>query len=1254
MAQTVDGTRDASYPAALALQTVETGFGDNQSELNNIHAQIVGSDLYIFIGGNLEANGNKLELFFDTRSGGQNTLGSNSGYAAVMNGLTFDSGFSADFGLTVYHNGSTLQADYVVLPTAGGGATGAVANGMGSPQALNFNSVVAMSGTGEAAINNANMAGVAGGGSAAANAMAAAAVSTGIELRIPLSALGTSVGNGDIKINVFVNGGGHDYVSNQVLAGLPAPQGNLGGNGSGGYTGGTAGINFGSFAGNQFVTVANGMAAMQPQIAVSPSSLSFFNVAVTGGSATRTVNIANNGAAPLNVSSIVSNNAAFTASANAFTVAAGASANVTITFDPSAAGAATGTLTISSNDPTNPTLTVSMSGTGVADGQVVLDGMVDASLYGAPKAVQTTPTGFGDNQSELNAAYVRMTATDLYLTLTGNLEGNGNKLVLFFDADPNAGQTSFSASNPSVDFGASNNLAGLAFDRGFRPESFLSLNHGGGSLFANFAPMNGAGGSGTYLSTSGNAFTQMLDFGGGAMGELSFNNSNTAGVSDMAVGNPAAVMTGVELRIPLSALGAGITGTTPIHVMALITNGGYDYLSNQTLGGLPMGTGNLGADGSGNGGVSPLTVDLLNFPGNQFFTAQRGNLTVPDTRDIAGEYNNVTVTASGQATINSPLDITGTFQVQGTAGFAPLPGANVTGSGATVVSGLGILAITSPQGITASGASGNVQTTTRNFGSTAGYAYLGITPQVTGSGLPAVVGGLGVNNASGVTLSQAVSVGQVVRLQNGNLNTNGNMLTLLSTPSASALIDNTGGVVNGTVTVQRAINPSLNAGAGYRHYSSPVQSTTFADLTTAGFSPVLNTAYNTAANPGAITPFPNVFGYDESRINTSPATGISDFDKGWFVPTGTMVPGRGYTVNIPASALVDFVGAPNNGNRSLTLTRVGGANGGWHLVGNPYPSPMDWSQVAAADRSGLDNAMYVFESSSQYGGSYRSFVNGMGGSSRIAMGQGFFVRVSSGQPSGTLTFRNSQRLTDFTQQVPFRRDAVDTRAMLQLQLSGAGISDEAIVYFQAGAPAAADAQYDAVKLSNPHGLNLASLAGTDALAINGLPLLTGSTVLPLRVEVPAAGSYTFSAAALRNLPGTVYLLDASTGQRINLSQQPSYTFAATAAPLTGRFALVFEPAAAPLASNSALEAARISVFPNPAQGKFTVLVPTAAKAVTVTVFNSLGQQVRRVSQQATADATAVALDAAGLAAGVYTLRVQAGTAAPVTKRVVLE
>ena len=430
-----------------------------------------------------------------------------------------------------------------------------------------------------------------------------------------------------------------------------------------------------------------------------------------------------------------------------------------------------------------------------------------------------------------------------------------------------------------------------------------------------------------------------------------------------------------------------------------------------------------------------------------------------------------------------------------------------------------------------------------------------------------------------------------------------------------------------------------------------MQSTSFADLATPGFTPALNTLYNSSPTPGTVPSFPNVFGYDESRVNTV-ASNYAPFDRGFFVPTGNLVVGKGYTVNIPGTELVDFVGTLNNGTVAQTLTRVGGPEGGWHLVGNPYPSPLDYSLVAPADQTGLDAAMYVFESTSQYGGGYRSYVNGFG-NPLIASSQGFFVRVATGQPSGTLTLRNSQRLTDFSQQVPFRRGGADQRPQVQLTLSGAGLTDDAYVYAEAGATAGADAAFDAVKLPNPHGLNLSSQAGTDALAINGLPALTAATVVPLRLGVPAAGTYTLRAAALLNLPGTVFLRDAATGQQIDLRQQPTYTFAATN--LVGRFSLAFG-AAAPLASASGALAAQVSVYPNPASQRFTVEVPAPhAAQVRVTLFNALGQTVRTSQQVATGSGpAAVAVDAAGLAAGVYTLRVQVGAAAPVAKRVVLQ
>ena len=66
------------------------------------------------------------------------------------------------------------------------------------------------------------------------------------------------------------------------------------------------------------------------------------------------------------VSSMTSDNPQFAAIGSSPTVAAGASASVTVRFTPTVATAQTGTLTIASNDPAAATVKVQMTGTGAA------------------------------------------------------------------------------------------------------------------------------------------------------------------------------------------------------------------------------------------------------------------------------------------------------------------------------------------------------------------------------------------------------------------------------------------------------------------------------------------------------------------------------------------------------------------------------------------------------------------------------------------------------------------------------------------------------------------------------------------------------------------------------------------------------------------------------------------------------------------------------------------------------------------------
>ena len=781
---------------------------------------------------------------------------------------------------------------------------------------------------------------------------------------------------------------------------------------------------------------------------------------------------------------------------------------------------------------------------------------------------------------------------------------------------------------------------------------------------------------------------------------------NTAGTYTATATDPATGCTfasnGVVVTTAAAASAPALTllgpNSGPVGSSLTLTGSNLTGATAVTFAGTANNTVTTGLSVSGTGSAQTLTVAVPSgaATGNVTVTTPNGtsnglpftlvqDLTISTTQTIpAGTYRNITITPTGEAGLTGAVTVTGAMTV---SGILYTNCEALTGPGSFTLRSGGTLDICDVDGISTSGPTGAVQVTgPRRFSRGADYAYTTqatATSPSTGNALPAQVRNLSVAvGQARIFLANSVAVRGVLSLDRGSLNVpTGLALTLLSDADSTALIAQNGGSLQGSsggCRMERAISPGLNPGLGYRHYSSPISGTDFSalmtvnELATNGFVPALNQAYNTSATPGTVTPFPTVYRYDTNRLdpasaNASPATGISAFDKGWEVPAGTddLNPMQGFTVHIGAASKVTFVGGDFNAgsvSRTFAPRNPALAESGWQLVGNPFPAPIDWSLVqvggAAADADGIGGAMYVFETTGSYAGRYRTYTNGLGTASPlIAAGQGFFVRTTAA-PNGFLTLNTRHRLTSLDQQPAFRRGAADVRPQIQLALRGAGGTDEAFVYAEAGATAGYDPRQDAEKLRNPTGLNLAALgAGGVALGIQGLPTFGAATVVPLAVEVPAAGTYTLGAAALRNLPAglRVVLVDNLTGQRLDLTAAPaaSCRFVTTAAAvLAGRFYLNLAPAAAPLASAAQAFAAALAVYPNPATGgTATVAVPALAGAATATLTlrDALGHLVRT---QTVPTGGPARLSVAGLAAGVYALRVQAGAASAVRKLVV--
>ena len=191
-----------------------------------------------------------------------------------------------------------------------------------------------------------------------------------------------------------------------------------------------------------------------------------------------------------------------------------------------------------------------------------------------------------------------------------------------------------------------------------------------------------------------------------------------------------------------------------------------------------------------------------------------GNLTLCDNIDIyegylsqlngSGSvfiYDNFTATGTG-TTVNMKynLCLSGKLYVTNGVTFnfnnAAAPSYSYSGTAGSILTGTGgVLGITDNNGVVASGASGNWQSTgTRTFGTTGGYTFMGGAGKASGAGMPSTVYSLGVNNSSGVALTNPTTVSNTLTLTNGLLNLGSNNITLTTgatvtgSPSSSAMV----------------------------------------------------------------------------------------------------------------------------------------------------------------------------------------------------------------------------------------------------------------------------------------------------------------------------------------------------------------------------------------------------------------------------------------------------------------------------------
>jgi len=391
-----------------------------------------------------------------------------------------------------------------------------------------------------------------------------------------------------------------------------------------------------------------------------------------------------------------------------------------------------------------------------------------------------------------------------------------------------------------------------------------------------------------------------------------------------------------------------------------------------------------------------------------------------------------------------------------------------------------------------------------------------------------------ISNTAGAVLGGALNVTGMVLANTGNLASAG-FLKLVSSASQTALIDGSGGgLVTGNVIMQRYI-PSAY---GYKYISSPFSNTTVSQYTSY-FSPTVSIS--------------KLFSYNENhQYSGSDLTGWVDHS----TVSNSLNPGEGYALNFGVSGsatTMEITGHVNDNIGSLTLFNHDGTyTKGFNLVGNPYPSPIDWDATVALNTD-IDDAIHFFEASGdEYSGAYTSYVNGVPGGvglNIIPSMQGFFVHVTDGSfpVTGTLSLPNSIRTNDLNPS--FKTAILDQRTILQFSLKYDGEQrkgDPFVLYFDPIATTGFDKKADALKMMNTDVMrpNLYAITSDKRqLSISGIPAPSDTISLTsLGIKTLTDGWLTLSATDIAQLPANLnlYLIDSERRIIQDMKLIPSY------------------------------------------------------------------------------------------------------------------
>jgi hypothetical protein len=463
------------------------------------------------------------------------------------------------------------------------------------------------------------------------------------------------------------------------------------------------------------------------------------------------------------------------------------------------------------------------------------------------------------------------------------------------------------------------------------------------------------------------------------------------------------------------------------------------------------------------------------------------------------------------------------------------------------------------------------------------------------------------NTGGGVSLSSALTVNGTLSLTRGVLTTNSKLTINFDNGGNIAYTGSELGSISGTVSGRRDLIKRT-------HYiAAPFSGSTSEQVQ--------------ATTPLYQNTYWRMFTKDFAAQNWTAVTTV----------TAPMPLGTGFSLTLAAPAPLILSGTYNHTATFTGPDYSNAAAGKYLLVGNPYPSTLDWNNAGGWTKTNVGGAIYFWDPANSRVASYVGGLGTNGGTQYIPAMQSFLVTTTGTGGSSRVSINNAARSAQSTSYFRIAEDEV-VRVRLTSRTDSTR-SDETVIRFNELATNAFDYDLDALKIFNTGGMpSVYTTSPEDSYSVNSYTSIDSAKYIPVATKLVLDGSYTLQVSGSN--PNVEYILvDKLLGTSQSIDKDSSYAFTGLKSDDVNRFELQLRVSeiAIPTGVHSSNKSAGLSIYSS-TKGFVIKTGRYAGDEAEIEILDMTGNSVEVLSGMSlSSGSTYVPLD---LADGAYLVKVR--------------